>query len=149
MGLGRKSKRAKEEFDSDPEEDPDNPYSLMTDAKSPSSCCCICYRYLLDTCMILALAPFVINCFIEASIILMKFEWENIAWGRSIIAVLAVSMWLGLAAFGILCCVAVMRRGVFTRRLRQKRKGQDQDKAEQIARSQSDISTEVREDSMA
>jgi hypothetical protein len=147
MGEGRKKKRAKDEYDSDTEEELNYTYSLMPDNKAPFSCCCICYRYLLDTCMVLALAPFVINCFIEAIIFLIKFDWKNITWGRSIIAILAVSMWLALAAFGMVCCLAVMARGVFTRRLRQKRK--QQDKAEQIARSQPDLSSEVREDNMA
>ena len=149
MGGGRKSKRVIDDYsESASEGEPGYTYSLMPDTKSPFSCCCICYRYLLDTCMILALAPFVINCFIEATIILVKFNWKYITWGRSIIAILAVSMWLGLAAFGILCCIAVVKKGVFTRRLRQKRNDHI-DAEHQRDNSRTDVTPSERDGSMA
>ncbi|CAB9499341.1 expressed unknown protein [Seminavis robusta] len=144
----RRQRREKEEHDDsdDNEDEQAYTYTLMPDTKSPFSCCCICYRYLLDICMVLALAPFVVNCILEAIIHLITFDWKNITWGKSILAILAVSIWFGLAAFGVLCCIAVMRKGVFTRRLRQKRK--DEDEAERLAKSQSEIA-ETPDDAMA
>ena len=136
MGRSRRYRREVEETDSEAEDSPSYTYTLMPDTKSPFSCCCICYRYLLDACLILALSPFIINCGIEAIIYLITFDWNNITWGKAILGIFVVSLWLSVAIFGIVCCVAVMRKGVFTRRLRQKRK--DGSEKDRLARLKSD-----------
>ena len=118
----RRTSRRYEEDLTDTEDEGQNTYSLLPDTKSPFSCCCIFYRYLLDICLVLALSPFVFNCFLEATIYLIKFDWGAITWGKGILAFLVVTLWVSMAVFGILCCIAVMRKGVFTRRIRQKRK---------------------------
>ena len=104
------------------EDEDSNAYSLLPDTKSPFSCCCVCYRYLLDFCLVLAMAPFVINCFLEAIIYLIKFDYQGVTWGKGILAFFVLSLWISIAVFGIFCCVAVVRKGVFTRRIRQKKK---------------------------
>lgn len=121
MGKHRRSssKRYKE---AGVEDENANAYSLLPDTKSPFSCCCICYRYLLDFCLVLAMTPFVINCFLEATIYLIKFDYQGVTWGKGILAFFVVSLWVSIAVFGIFCCVAVVRKGVFTRRIRQKKK---------------------------
>lgn len=117
-----KSRKRKEEFETDSEDENPYTYTLMPDTKSPFSCCCICYRYLLDIMLILALSPFIVNCFVEAVIYLVKFDWGDITGGKAIFGIVVVSMWLSIGIFGILCCIAVIRKGVFTRRIRQRRK---------------------------
>lgn len=136
MGRSRRYRREEEESDTEDGDSPSYTYTLMPDTKSPFSCCCICYRYLLDGCLVLALSPFIINCCIEALIYLIQFDWNNITWGKAILGVFVVSLWMSVAIFGIVCCIAVMRKGVFTRRLRQKRK--DGVEADRLSNSQSD-----------
>ena len=141
--MGRHHRRSRpEDDDTDADTNDEAPYTntLMPDTTSPFSCCCICYRYLLDVCLVLALSPFVINCFLEAIIYLVKFEWESISWGSAILAIIVVTLWTSMALFGVLCCISVVRKGVFTRRLRQKRKdlddadfGKEQEEADSFA----------------
>ena len=137
MGRSRRYRREEEESDTEDEDSRSYYYTLMPDTKSPFSCCCICYRYLLDACLILALSPFIVNCLIEAVIYLIKFDWRNITWGSAILAIFVVSLWLSVAVFGILCCVSVARKGVFTRRLRQRRK--DDAEAERLSKLQGQL----------
>lgn len=120
MGKHRRSnsRRYKEAV----EKEDDNAYSLLPDTKSTFSYCCICYRYLLDLCLVLAMAPFVINCFLEAIIYLIKFDYQSVTWGKGIWAFIVVSLWISIAVFGVFCCLAVVRKGVFTRRIRQRKK---------------------------
>jgi len=121
MGKSHKASRRSHNRSRKKEPDEDeSAYSLLPDTTSPFSCCCVFYRYLLDFCLVLALSPFVINCFVEAIIFIIKFQWDSITWGKGVLAFLVLFVWLGLAVFGILCCIAVIRKGVFTRRLRQK-----------------------------
>jgi hypothetical protein len=102
---------------------PHDGYDLMPATQvSPFSCCCICYRYLLDICLVLALSPFVANCFVEAVIYMINFDWSDITWGTALLGFVILSLWISIGVFGILCCVAVVRKGVFTRRLRQKQR---------------------------
>jgi len=99
-------------------------YSLVEDNNSAWSFCCICYRYLLDICLVLALSPFVVNCGIEAIIYLINFDYADLTWGRALLGLFVVSLWLTLVVFGVLCCIAIIKKGVFTRRLRQKQRNQ-------------------------
>ena len=123
--MGRRSRRVDEEEDDVTSDDESGPsrdgYALMTD-QTPFSCCCIVYRYLLDTCLVLALSPFVVNCFVEAGIYLINFDWGDITWGKAILGILVLALWISIGVFGTLCCIAIVRKGVFTRRLRKKQR---------------------------
>ena len=137
MGRSRRYRREEEESDTDDDTRSAHYYTLMPDTKSPFSCCCICYRYLLDACLVLALSPFIVNCCIEAVIYLINFKWNELTWGKAILALFVVSMWMSVAVFGVLCCVSVIRKGVFTRRIRQRRK--DDAEAQRLSRTPSNF----------
>ena len=124
MGKHRKSssKRHRDSHQRDDVDENANAYSLLPDTQSPFSCCCICYRYLLDLCLVLAMTPFIINCFLEAVIYLIKFDYQSITWGKGIWAFIVVFVWVSIAVFCIFCCVAVVRKGVLPGAFDKKRK---------------------------